>query len=370
MEHTPTWRVLKDHPELWNRYFIREKVITAIRLFFLDQGFHEIETPSLTGSLPPESYLDVFETDLFSRTRERTKAYLPTSPEPFLKKLLVAGIGNCFSVTKSFRNTEDMSLTHNPEFTILEWYRVHADYRDIMRDCEDLLIFLHTYILRMQNGKRVRVSPTKLTYQGHVVDISKPWERLTVADAFKRYAGIGENVMLDEQALKSTAVKKGYSVEAKTSWENLFHQIFLNEIEPQLGRGRPTIIYEYPKQLAALARVKESDPRWAERFEFYIEGLELGDAYSELTDWREQKLRFEEEQAERRRLHKVMHPVDLDFIEALKAGMPETGGIAVGVDRLIMLFADVTDIAETMFFPARDLFEPQHAERVVSKASK
>ncbi|MEK7587555.1 MAG: amino acid--tRNA ligase-related protein, partial [Patescibacteria group bacterium] len=132
-----TWQKLRQHPELWERYFIREKVLTAIRRFFLDRKFHEVETPYLTGSLPPESYLDIFETTLLSRDRKSTRAFLPTSPEPFIKKLLVAGIGNCFALPKSFRNTEDKSRTHNPEFTILEWYRVHADYMDIMADCEE-----------------------------------------------------------------------------------------------------------------------------------------------------------------------------------------------------------------------------------------
>ena len=149
---------------------------------------------------------------------------------------------------------------------------------------------------------------------------------------------------------------KGYPVSEHDSWEELFHLIFLNEVEPHLGRGKPTILYEYPASLAALARTKHGDPAFAERFEFYIEGLELGDAYSELTDAKEQLQRFQEE-VERARLGKVEHPVDMDFIDALKAGMPPAGGIAVGVDRLIMLFADTTDIADTLFFPIGDLFD-------------
>ena len=129
-------------------------------------------------------------------------------------------------------------------------------------------------------------------------------------------------------------------------------------MKPKLKAShKPTIIYDYPVTLAALSKKKKSDPRFAERFEFYIEGLELGDAYSELTDWEEQLARFELEEAERKRLGKVSHPIDMDFIEALKVGMPKAGGIAVGVDRLIMLFADVSNISETLFFPAKDLFK-------------
>lgn len=351
-----TWQKLRHNPRLWDRYFIREKVITAIRRFFLDRGFHEVETPYLTGSLPPESYLDVFETTLYDRLRRPTRAFLPTSPEPFIKKLLVAGIGNCFAMPKSFRNTEDMSKTHNPEFTILEWYRVNSDYTDIMRDCEELLVFINTYLQRTGGQKEAHASPTKLVYQGKAVDLSPPWERLTMAQAFQKYADIDLLAALDRERMFKVAKTKGYKVDAADSWEQIFHRIFLNEIEPKLGRGRPTIICEYPTDLAALARTKPGNPRLAERFEFYIEGLELGDAYSELTDWREQLKRFKAESEERKRLGKVKHPIDMDFIEALKAGMPPAGGIAVGVDRLIMLFADVTDIADTMFFPGGELF--------------
>lgn len=370
-----TWQQLHNNPALWKRYFVREKVLTAIRRFFFDRGFHEIETPYLTGSLPPESYLDIFETTLLDRNRKPIKAFLPTSPEPFLKKLLVAGVGNCFALPKSFRNTEDKSTTHNPEFTILEWYRAKADYTHIMRDCEELLLFINTYLQRTpsvvpanagiqrrehQIPDRVgddKNKPKIFMYQGRRVDLSPPWERLSIIEAFEKYATFDIRRALTLAGLAPIALKKGYKVSPSDTWEELYDQIFLNEIEPHLGRGKPTIIYDYPASQAALSRKKKSDPRFAERFEFYIEGLELGDAYSELTDWEEQLARFKEEEAERKRLGKVMHPMDMDFIEALKTGMPPAGGIAVGVDRLIMLFADATDIADTLFFPAKDLFE-------------
>lgn len=351
-----TWQKLCRHPQLWQRYFIREKVLTAIRQFFFDRGFHEVETPYLTSSLPPESYLDVFETTLLDRRRQSMRAFLPTSPEPFLKKLLVAGLGNCFALPKSFRNTEDKSKTHNPEFTILEWYRVNSDYTEIMKDCEELILFINTYLQRSQNTS-TGVSPTKLIYQGKTIDLTSPWERLTVFEAFKRYAHINLLHAFSRENLKKLALVKGYRMSGEDSWEEIFHQIFLNEIEPHLGQTKPTIIYDYPAALAALSKKKASDPRFAERFEFYIGGLELGDAYSELTDWKEQRERFEVEVTERKRLGKVDHPIDDDFIKALKVGMPPAGGIAVGVDRLIMLFANVDDIAETLLFPIKDLFD-------------
>ena len=359
-----TWQKLREHPELWERYFVREKVLTAIRRFFLDRNFHEVETPYLTGSLPPESYLDIFETTLLNRHRNPKRAFLPTSPEPFLKKLLVAGIGNCFALPKSFRNTENQSKTHNPEFTILEWYRVNvypersrgADYTDIMSDCEELLVFINTYLLRSKPDHGT-TRATTLRYQGKTVDLTAPWERLSMGEAFRRFAKMDLTVALTKEAITPIAKKKGYSVRKSDGWEELFDQIFLNEVEPRLGKGRPTILYDYPLQLAALSQKKKSDPRFAERFELYIEGLELADAYTELTDWKEQLARFKLESQERKRLGKVEHPIDMDFIEALKVGMPPAGGIAVGVDRLIMLFADVNDIADTMFFPAGELFD-------------
>lgn len=350
-----TWQKLRANPALWERYFVREKVLIAIRRFFQDRKFHEVETPYLTPALIPESYLEIFETTLLSRDRTERKAYLPPSPEIFLKKLLVAGIGNCFAMPKSFRNTEDKSLTHNPEFTILEWYRVDADYRDIMEDCEELVLFINTYLQRMGNSQTTR-RPTELIYQGKRIDLSSPWERLTMTEAFARYAKMDLTRALDKKSIEPMAKKKGYAVSAKHTWEELFNQIFFNEIEQHLGKEKPTVLYDYPTAVAALSRKKKGDPRFAERFEFYIEGLELGDAYSELTDWKEQQERFRVEIEERKRICKTQHPADGDSIEALKAGLPECGGIAVGIDRLIMLFADVTDISDTMFFPAKELF--------------
>ena len=175
-----------------------------------------------------------------------------------------------------------------------------------------------------------------------------------MCEAFKQFAGFDLTDALTRETLIPFAKKKGYTIGENDTWEELFHQIFLNEVEKHLGRGKPTILYDYPGSLAALSRKKKSDPRFAERFEFFIEGLELGDAYSELTDWKEQLTRFEKEAAQIKRLGKTEAPIDMDFINALKTGMPPTGGIAVGVDRLIMLFADVADIADTLLFPICD----------------
>ncbi len=351
-----TWQMLNKNPQLWQRYFIREKVITAIRTFFFNRQFHEVETPLLIARPPAESYLDIFETTLLDRNRKPTKAYLSTSPEVPLKKLIVAGLGNCYALTKSFRNMETQSTLHNPEFTILEWYRVGADYRDIMEDCEELLVFINTYLKRTTPGEETK-HPEELVYQDHHVNLASPWERLTIVEAFAKWAHIDFDNFLREPTARHIARKKGYSVEKKTTWEELYNQIFLNEIEPHLGKSRPTILYEFPGVMGALAKKKSSDLRFAERFEFYIEGLELGDCYSELTDWKEQKERFENELKEIKRLGKTMYDYDHNFIDALKIGLPACSGIAVGVDRLVMLFANAARIQDTLLFPADELFQ-------------
>lgn len=344
-----TWQKLKKNPKLWRKFFIREKIIQSIREFFLREKFHEVETPLLLPAVVPESYLEVFETHLLDRQRKKKRMFLATSPEASLKKILVAGIGNCFEITKSFRNTETGSTLHNPEFTILEWYRVGANYKDVMRDCQHLIGFIL---------KSLKL-PKLLIYQGKSVDLSSPWERISVPQALKKYADIDfDNIteksskMFPSEKIALIAKEKGYHVEKNNSWEEIFNQIFLNEVEPHLGtHGKPTIIYDYPRPMAALAKIKSSNPRLAERFEFYIAGLELGDCYSELTDYKEQKKRFEEEQKIRQIKGKTSVYPDVDFLEALKAGLPKCSGIAVGIDRLIMLFTDSTSIDEVLLFP-------------------
>ena len=180
---------------------------------------------------------------------------------------------------------------------------------------------------------------------------------MTVAESFASFANVNFDEFLDAKKARVIAREKGYRVEKNTTWEELYNQIFLNEVEPLLGQGKPTILYEFPAAVAALSKKKPGDPRFCERFEFYIAGLELGDAYGELTDPVEIEERFNEQMKEIKRLGKTSYEYDHDFIEALKVGLPTCSGIAVGIDRLVMLLADVIDIADIMFFPVRELFE-------------
>lgn len=348
------WQKLHKNRNLWERYFTREKIIQAIRAFFQKEGFHEVETPLLVSSVIPESYHEVFTTTLLDRNRKTQRMFLATSPEASLKKLIAAGIGNCFEITRSFRNGESESASHNPEFTILEWYRMDVGYEAIMRDCENLFLFIRQK-LRPQK-------PQHLFYQKKKVDLSPPWERISMAEALRKYAGISFDAFTQREAvsvnemfpvdmLTRIARKKGYSPDNQNTWEELFNQIFLNEVEPHLGRGHPTILYGYPAPLAALSRLNTKDPRFAERFELYIEGLELADCYSELTDHTEQKKRFERECEEIKKQKKTPVIPDMEYLQALETGLPRCSGIAVGVDRLCMLFANAASIQDILLFP-------------------
>lgn len=339
------WQKLRKDKTLWRPYFIREKVIRAIREFFYTEGFHEVETPLLVPAVIPESYHDVFTTK---------GMFLTTSPEASLKKLIVAGIGNCFEITRSFRNGETESPSHNPEFTILEWYRMDVGYEAVMNDCESLFLFIA--------AKLHPQSPRHLSYQGKKVDLSPPWERISMKEALLKYAGISFDAITQKNAepmdemfpiekLFSIAEKKGYAVKWHNTWEEVFNQIFLNEVEPQLGREKPSILYEYPAPLAVLSRMSPKDPRFAERFEVYCAGLELADCYTELSDTGEQKKRFARECEKIKKRGKTAIVADREFLQALEIGLPRCAGIAVGVDRLCMLYADVASIADVLFFP-------------------
>lgn len=317
-----TWQRIKKDPEILERYLVREKVIDTIRAFFKKRGFREVFTPTLVPIPSIEPNLEVFKTSLETSRGLKRDGYLIMSPEFSIKKLLAVGIGNCFEIARCFRNKEEVSSLHSPEFTMLEWYRINADYTDIMRDFEDLFLKI--------------VGSSKLSYQGKIYNLSTPWPRISVAEAFKKFA--------KKDVLKVT--------------DEDFYQIFFNEVEPQIAKSkRPFFIYDYPISQASLSRPKKSDPRFAERFEVFLAGAELGNCFSELTDWREQKRRFELDQAERKRAGKSEYPIDDDLIEALKSGLPEVSGIAVGVDRLIMLAADTSEISDSLFFPANEMFK-------------
>lgn len=357
----PTWQLIKQNPDLKARYLVREQVLDGIRTFFKQQGFVETETPVLARCPGTEPFLEVFSTTLKAHGLKDQPAYLLTSPEFALKKLVAAGFGSVFEICKSFRNNEGVSGRHNPEFTILEWYHSPGDYLDVMTDFEammmSLLKRLHNWSLEYAPTMSKLYGDHTLSYQGKTFNLQAPYPRLTVAEAFQEFVGVKVDELLDRQALLKVAQAKGYQVTAETTWEEAYDQLMLNVIEPALARfDQPVFLYDYPASQAALSKRKTSDPRFAERFEVYLGGLELGNAFSELTDAAEQEARFREELALRAKLGKTKYDLDEDYLAALRSGLPPTGGIAVGVDRLVMLFANAASIEETLFFPASELF--------------
>lgn len=321
---------------------IRAKVIDAIRTFLKNRGLLEVSTPILVSSLPAEAHLEIFETTLLDRNRNPQKKYLITSPELALKKLLCEGIGSCFEITRSFRNMETQSKTHNPEFTILEWYEIEKTYVDLMTSCEKLLVAI--------NSKINPDHPSTLTYQNQVYDLKIPWTKMSVTEAFTRFAHVDLPRAMELESMKNIFLAKKYTLDEETTWEQMFDQIMLNEIEPQLQKlHQPVILYDYPSAMAMLAKKKTSNPDFSERFEFYLAGLELGDCYNELIDWQEQEKRFHQEAEKIKRDGKTEYPIDWEFINYLKnPGLPPCSGIAIGIDRLVMLFADCDNIKDVL----------------------
>lgn len=324
----------------------RSAIVAAIRGFFTAQGFDEVETPALQVSPGLEPHLMAFATDLddpFGQGARRL--YLHTSPEFAMKKLLVAGVPRLFQLARVFRNGE-RSSTHHPEFTMLEWYRAGASYRHLMEDCEGLL-----------RAVQAAAGGGAFGWNGQSCDPRAPWRRVTVAEAFHRYAGIDLMATIDDPrdpgpaALAAAARRIGLHVGERDRWDDIFFRIFLDRIEPRLGQGAPTILYDYPVSMAALSRPSAADPRLAERFELYVCGLELANAFGELTDAAEQRRRFQADMDLKERLYGLRYPIDEDFLAALARGLPESAGIALGVDRLVMLATGAERIEDVLWAP-------------------
>jgi lysyl-tRNA synthetase class 2 len=360
------WKRLKENDIFKNNFVLRAKIIALIRDFFYQEGFLEVETPSLVYLPGMEPYLDPVKVSLDLQQEKNVPAYLVTSPEYAMKKILAGGFAKIFQICKSFRGGEAVDNLHNPEFTILEWYHVRADYKNIADEMERMVVYIANNLhrdaranskLKTQNSKlNLKIENLKIDYQGSVIDLTPPWERLTMREAFEKYAKIDLDRNLDRLSIAKTAKAKGYKVNPDDKYDDIFFKIFLSEIEPYLGKNKPTILMDWPAQMAALSKLKDNDPRYAERFEVYAGGLELGNAFSELIDSKEQKKRLEEERELRKKLGKDVYGIDEEFLEALESGFPATGGIAVGVDRIVMLFLDTKNIEDVLFFPAKQIF--------------
>jgi lysyl-tRNA synthetase class 2 len=324
----------------------RGRVLRAVRDFFDAAGYIEVETPSLQVSPGLEPHLRAFATVLHDpRDGAARQRYLHTSPEFAMKKLLAGGMDRIWQLAHVYRDGE-RGATHHPEFAMLEWYRAGASYGDLMDECEGLL-----------RAAQDAAGADALRRRGNRSDARRVFERLTVAEAFFRYAGIDllatapDPQVPESTLLANKAARIGIAPHPGDDWETLFFRIFLERIEPYLGIGAPTILYDYPISMAALSRRKPHDHRLAERFELYVCGLELANAFGELTDPVEQRRRFAADQARRQALYGETYPIDEDFLAALEYGLPDCAGIALGFDRLVMLATGADHIEEVLWAP-------------------
>lgn len=318
----------------------RARLAAATRAFFAARGYREVETPCLVPAPGAEVHIRAFETrfDPHLGAGSPRALWLRTSPELAIKKLLAGGSGPVFELARVWRNGE-VSARHSPEFTMLEWYRPGLSFDALMTETEDFVR---------------AVCPPAVAHDGVGTDLTLPFERLTMAEAFRRHCN-GLDILAtegDAARLHAAATAAGLPPRADESWEDLFFRLLLERVEPAIGRERATFLTHWPAPQAALARRDPADPRAALRFELFVAGIELANAFDELTDPAEQRARFEEANAERRRLTGAQGwEVDEDFIAALEAGLPPTAGIALGFDRLAMLAAGAPRIEDVLWLP-------------------
>jgi lysyl-tRNA synthetase class 2 len=326
---------------------MRGEIVHALRDLFAELAFVEIETPALQVSPGNEIHLQAFGTELGDADRH-DRRYLRTSPEFACKKLIAAGERRIVEFARVFRNGERSAL-HHPEFTMLEWYRADEPYDTIMDDCIAVIAQAASTA-----GSR------QFVWRERVADPFASPERITVAHAFARHAGIdllatlSEDDGPDREQLAARASDAGVAIAADDTWGDIFSRITAEKIEPHLGLGRATILDEYPAEMSALARPKAGDPRVAERFEIFLCGVELANGFGELTDADEQRRRLLAQMDAKDRIYSERYPIDDDFINALRI-MPPASGVALGLDRLIMLAAGATHIEQVLWVPVADL---------------
>lgn len=299
------WRLAKKRPVLEQR----ARILQQIRAFFSSNDFLEVDTPHRIPANAPELYIDAVAAEGW---------FLHTSPELCMKRLLAAGYERIFQICHCWRAGEE-GRKHLPEYSMLEWYRCHCDYHQLMQDCEDLIC---------------RLCENRLLYwQGQTIDLTPPWPRLTLSEAFSRYSPVPLRTALAN---------------------NQFDLIIDRDIEPQLPADRPLFLYDYPLEQASLARRKPGSPDVSERVELYVGGLELANGFSELNDQNEQRQRFEQEEKLRRQAGKTPYPTPRKFLDEL-AQLPPSAGIALGIDRLVMLMSDTPQIEDVVSFTPGDL---------------
>ncbi|HSI98438.1 MAG TPA: lysine--tRNA ligase, partial [Gaiellaceae bacterium] len=306
-------------------FLLRTRIVAAIRRYLDEEGFVEVETPILQPR-----YGGAFAHPFVTRSNELdAELYLRIATELYLKRLIVGGLERVYEIGKDFRN-ESVSYKHQPEFTMLEWYEAYADYRDTMARIEELLERVAQDVL----------GTTLVTFKGSVIDLAGPWRRVRFTDALEEL----ELWTRDSDELRAWLEERGVDTNADKDWTQLVDHAFGHYVEP--GLVQPTIVYDYPVELSPFARATDDDPALTERFEYFAGGMELGNAFTEINDADEQQARFEAQSE-----HVEGEPGDADYVEALSYGMPPTGGIGLGIDRLVMLLSGRETIRDVILFP-------------------
>ncbi|MBI4574487.1 MAG: lysine--tRNA ligase [candidate division NC10 bacterium] len=317
--------------ELFRR---RARIVAEIRRFFDARGFLEVETPMMhpipggAAARPFVTYHNALDLSL----------YLRIAPELHLKRCVVGGLERVYEINRNFRN-EGLSTQHNPEFTMLEFYQAYADYRDLMALTEELL----AHIVRTVCGSDT------VTYQGRQICFAPPWPRLSLEEALMKFGGLDPEAVRSEAGLRAVAEASGMAVKPAWGWAKLLVELFEARVEEQLVQ--PTFVTDFPAELSPLAKARTEDPRYAQRFELYIAGLEVANAYTELNDPREQRCRLEAQARARAAGDEEAHSMDEDFLRALEYGLPPTAGEGIGIDRLVMLLTDAPSIRDVILFP-------------------
>ena len=321
---------------------LRARIMAGTRSYFGFRGFIAVETPTFMTVPDLTPALSSFRTEYVDGDGGTRTLYLQTSPEHYMKRLLAAGCERIYQICRFYRNGERFD-THHPEFTGLEWYEAYADYETVMATTEEYV----TSLAETLNHS------CELNYRGTTIDLRTPWPRYRVRDCFLDRSGIDLDACDDLEAFAFAARAGGYEVRDDDDWDDLFHRVFLTAVEPALPADRPVFLTEYPARLPSLARRVPGNPRYVERFELYMGGLELANAFTELNDPVEQRARFEadlEVKRSRGGPDRYDGGVDEALLAALEYGMPPSGGIALGLDRLAMLFADVDTIDPVIMF--------------------
>lgn len=338
---SPWWSAAR-HADRRPCLLARGAITRAVRGWFDAQGFTEVETGVLQVSPGNETHLHAPRTELIGGDGSRATRYLRTSPEFAAKKLLAAGEEKIFEFARVFRDRERGDL-HLPEFTMLEWYRANTGYESVIAD---------TVAVIAQAAKATGID--RFSFRGRRADPFAEPEMLTVASAFERFSGIDLLATIvggeGNRAALAAAARERVRVTDDDTWSDIFSKVLVEHVEPHLGQGRLTVLFEYPSPEAALARAKAADPRVAERFEVYACGVELANGFGELTDADEQRRRFAADMDEKERRYGERYPLDEEFLAAV-AAMPPASGVALGFDRLVMLASGALRIDQVVWTP-------------------